>query len=90
MAFPDCLPFAFRALACVLYASLAKATTEPEKGQETIFFNGRNGLLQQFRADRVVTRETMFGVLCIYLLLGMLFSASFGFCLLYTSDAADE
>ena len=23
MAFPDCLPFAFRALACVLYASLA-------------------------------------------------------------------
>ena len=37
-----------------------------------------NGLLQQFREDGRVTRETMFGVLCIYLLVGMLFSASFG------------
>ena len=37
-----------------------------------------NGLLQQFRRDRRVTRETMYGVLCIYLLIGMVFSASFG------------
>lgn len=37
-----------------------------------------NGLVQQFRKERAVTRETMFGVLCIYLLIGMVFSASFG------------
>ncbi len=31
-----------------LYASLSKATTAPAKGQEAIFFNARNGLIQQF------------------------------------------
>ena len=37
-----------------------------------------NGLVQHFRDEHSITRETMFGVLCIYLLIGMLFSAAFG------------
>jgi hypothetical protein len=35
------------------------------------------GLLKHFRAEGYITRQTMFGVLCIYLLLGLLFAASF-------------
>jgi len=37
-----------------------------------------NGLYQHFREHREVTRETMYGVLCIYLLIGMVFGAMFG------------
>ena len=35
------------------------------------------GLVRQVRAERAVTIRTMFGVLCIYLLVGMLFSFCF-------------
>lgn len=37
-----------------------------------------NGLYKHFREHRQVTRETMYGVLCIYLLIGMVFAAMFG------------
>ena len=37
-----------------------------------------NGLIQHFRDEQSITRETMFGVLCIYLLIGILFSTAFG------------
>ncbi len=37
-----------------------------------------NGMIQHYRDEQRITRETMFGVLCIYLLIGMLFSAAFG------------
>ena len=36
------------------------------------------GLIKLFREEQSITRETMFGVLCIYLLIGMLFSEAFG------------
>lgn len=36
-----------------------------------------SGLVRQVRAERAVTVRTMFGVLCIYLLVGMLFSFCF-------------
>lgn len=36
------------------------------------------GVIRQVRTERAITAETMFGVLCIYLLIGMLFSAGFG------------
>jgi hypothetical protein len=35
------------------------------------------GVLKQFRAAGAVTMQTMFGVLCIYLLVGLLFSVAF-------------
>jgi ion channel len=35
------------------------------------------GLLRQFREAGAVTLETMFGVLCIYLLLGLIFGVAF-------------
>lgn len=35
------------------------------------------GLIQHFREEQRVTTQTMFGVLCIYLLIGLLFSATF-------------
>ena len=37
-----------------------------------------NGLCKNSRERGGITRETMFGVLCLYLLIGMVFSASFG------------
>ena len=37
-----------------------------------------NGLLQHYREEQSITRETMFGVLCIYLLIGILFGTAFG------------
>jgi hypothetical protein len=36
------------------------------------------GLVQHFREEQRVTVQTMFGVLCIYLLVGLLFSTTFG------------
>lgn len=36
------------------------------------------GVVRNFREDRVVTVATMFGVLCIYLLLGMFFAFVYG------------
>ena len=36
-----------------------------------------NGLFALFREERQITRQTMFGVLCLYLLLGMLFGTAF-------------
>jgi hypothetical protein len=45
------------------------------------------GLLKHFRAEGVITRQTMFGVLCIYLLLGLLFSASFSALQALSDDA---
>jgi hypothetical protein len=36
-----------------------------------------NGILWLFREERQITRQTMFGVLCIYLLIGMLFGTAF-------------
>jgi Ion channel len=36
-----------------------------------------NGLMKQFREAGVVTMQTMFGVLCLYLLIGLLFSVAF-------------
>jgi voltage-gated potassium channel Kch len=36
------------------------------------------GLVQHFREEQRVTTQTMFGVLCIYLLVGLFFSTSFG------------
>ena len=36
------------------------------------------GLVRTLRVERTVTLETVFGVLCVYLLLGMLFSAVYG------------
>ena len=36
------------------------------------------GVRKQFRAERRITNETMFGVLCLYLLLGLLFAATYG------------
>lgn len=36
-----------------------------------------NGLYKHFREHSHVTRETMYGVLCIYLLIGMVFAATF-------------
>lgn len=35
------------------------------------------GLLRQFRAEQRITVETMFGVLCLYLLIGLLFASTF-------------
>jgi hypothetical protein len=35
------------------------------------------GVLKQFRAAGAVTIQTMFGVLCLYLLVGLLFSVAF-------------
>ncbi len=35
------------------------------------------GLIKQFRADRAVTMQTMFGVLCLYLLVGLFFGTAF-------------
>jgi hypothetical protein len=37
-----------------------------------------DGLRKHYRAGGFVTRETMFGVLCIYLLIGAFFSTAFG------------
>ncbi len=37
-----------------------------------------NGLYKNSRERGGITRETMFGVLCLYLLIGLVFSASFG------------
>ena len=36
------------------------------------------GVRKQFRSEQRITLETMFAVLCLYLLLGMLFAAAFG------------
>ena len=36
-----------------------------------------SGLLKQFREEEAVTMQTMFGVLCLYLLVGLLFSVAF-------------
>lgn len=36
-----------------------------------------NGLLTLFREEKRITRHTMFGVLCLYLLIGMLFGTTF-------------
>jgi hypothetical protein len=36
-----------------------------------------NGLMKQFREAGVVSMQTMFGVLCLYLLIGLLFSVAF-------------
>ena len=36
-----------------------------------------SGVAKQFREARAVTLQTMFGVLCLYLLLGLLFSVAF-------------
>jgi hypothetical protein len=36
-----------------------------------------SGLIKQFREAGTVTLQTMFGVLCLYLLIGLLFSVSF-------------
>jgi hypothetical protein len=36
-----------------------------------------NGLMKQFRDAGAVTMQTMFGVLCLYLLVGLLFSVGF-------------
>ena len=36
-----------------------------------------SGLLKQFREEEAVTMQTMFGVLCLYLLAGLLFSVAF-------------
>jgi hypothetical protein len=36
------------------------------------------GVRKQFRSEQRITLETMFGVLCIYLLIGLLFAAAFG------------
>lgn len=37
-----------------------------------------NGMVKQYRVEERVTRQTMFGVLCIYLLIGLLFGSTFG------------
>jgi hypothetical protein len=37
-----------------------------------------SGVLRHMRADGAVTVQTMFGVLCVYLLIGLLFSSGFG------------
>jgi hypothetical protein len=44
------------------------------------------GLVRHFKAEGYITRQTMFGVLCIYLLLGLLFSASFAALQALTDD----
>jgi voltage-gated potassium channel len=36
------------------------------------------GLLKQFREAEAVTMQTMFGVLCLYLLIGLMFGVAFG------------
>ena len=36
------------------------------------------GVRKQFRSEQRITLETMFGVLCLYLLLGLLFAAAYG------------
>ena len=36
-----------------------------------------SGIVKQFREEESVTMQTMFGVLCLYLLVGLLFAASF-------------
>lgn len=46
-----------------------------------------SGLVKHFREQHAITREAMFGVLCIYLLLGMLFSASFAVAQALSGDA---
>jgi hypothetical protein len=37
-----------------------------------------HGVVEHFRAERRVTLQTMFGVLCIYLLIGMMFAFTYG------------
>ena len=37
-----------------------------------------SGVVKQFREVRGVTMQTMFGVLCLYLLIGLLFAVAFG------------
>ena len=37
-----------------------------------------NGMAKQYRAEERITRQTMFGVLCIYLLIGLFFGSAFG------------
>jgi Ion channel len=37
-----------------------------------------NGMAKQFRAEGVISIQMMFGVLCIYLLIGLLFGSAFG------------
>jgi hypothetical protein len=37
-----------------------------------------SGLVKQFREAGAVTLETMFGVLCLYLLIGLMFAVSYG------------
>jgi hypothetical protein len=36
------------------------------------------GVRKQFRAEQRITLETMYAVLCLYLLIGLLFAATFG------------
>ncbi len=36
------------------------------------------GLVRDFRSDGAITIRTMFGVLCVYLLIGMLFGSIYG------------
>lgn len=44
------------------------------------------GVVRRFRTDRSVTLATMFGVLCIYLLLGMFFAFVYGAINAFSSD----
>jgi hypothetical protein len=44
------------------------------------------GVVRRFRTDRTVTLATMFGVLCIYLLLGMFFAFIYGAINAFSSD----
>ena len=37
-----------------------------------------NGLVKQYRVEEGITRQTMFGVLCIYLLIGLFFGSAYG------------
>jgi Ion channel len=37
-----------------------------------------HGVVEHFRAERRVTLQTVFGVLCIYLLIGMMFAFTYG------------
>lgn len=45
------------------------------------------GIVRQVRAEHAITRQTMFGGLCVYLLIGMMFSAAFAVAQALSNEA---
>lgn len=73
---------------CVIVASILEAASGNVDGRATRIANGllvglappaiAIGVVRSLRARAAVTLEAVFGVLCIYILLGMFFAAVFG------------